>query len=122
MSENIQKKYSCDNCLFYTNYASEWNKHTKSMKHQRNGQPKNINNNYDCDKCEYKCDTHWNLKMHKISQHTTQEEREKQKYYCKDCDKVFFCSTYFIKHNDGIVHKNKVIANKTINNKELIKN
>ena len=34
---------------------------------------------------------------------------------CEDCDKVFFCSTYLNKHNNGIVHKNKVIANQTIN-------
>ena len=36
------------------------------------------------------------------------------KYYCKDCDKVFFCSTYLKKHIDGIVHKNKVIANESL--------
>ena len=36
---NIQKKYKCEFCSFYTNYASEWNKHTQSMKHQRHGQP-----------------------------------------------------------------------------------
>lgn len=118
---NIQKKYRCDVCLYYTNYASEWNKHTTSMKHQRNGQPKeNKKDNYVCNECEYKGNTIWNLKMHKTTQHSTKEEREKQKYYCKDCDKVFFCSTYFNKHNNGIVHKNKVIANQTIKNPVLI--
>ena len=116
MVDENNKKYNCEFCFFYTNYASEWNKHTKSMKHQRNGQPKEtIKDNYNCDKCEYKGDTHWNLKMHNITQHSTQEEREQQKYYCKDCDKVFFCSTYLNKHNNGVVHKNKVIANQTIN-------
>ena len=110
-----EKKYKCEFCSFYTNYASEWNKHTKSMKHQRNGKPKEkIVDKYDCDNCDYKGNTHWNLKMHIITQHSTKEEREKQKYYCKVCDNVFFCSTYLTKHINGIVHKNKVIASQTL--------
>ena len=113
--ENKDKKYSCENCSFYTNYASEWNKHTKSMKHQRGGKPKDkINDSYECDDCDYKGLTHWNVKMHKISVHSTKEERENEKYYCKECDKVFFCEKYLNKHLDGIVHKNKVIANESL--------
>lgn len=114
--ENKDKKYSCDNCLFYTNYASEWNKHTKSMKHQRGGKPKEkINDLYECENCDYKGLTHWNVKMHQISVHSIKEERENEKYYCKDCDKVFFCEKYLKKHIEGIVHKNKVIANESLN-------
>lgn len=114
MAENIDKKYKCVNCEFYTNYASEWNKHTKSMKHQRGGQPKQKLENFNCDLCDYEGETHWNVKMHKISKHSTLAERKEQKFYCTDCDKVFFCSTYFNKHNGGIVHRNKVIANQTV--------
>ena len=117
MTDNNDKKYKCECCLFYTNFASEYNKHVKSLKHQRNGKPKEKKLDiYNCNNCEYKGNTHWNLKMHIITQHSTLEERNKQKYYCKDCDKVFFCSTYLTKHNNGIVHKNKVIANNNIKN------
>lgn len=54
--------------------------------------------------------THWNMKMHYISSHTTKEERMKQKYYCESCDKVFFCSAYMNKHNESTKHKNMVLA------------
>ena len=36
------------------------------------------------------------------------EERTKCKYYCVECDKVFFCSTYFNSHNNSTKHKNMV--------------
>jgi hypothetical protein len=54
--------------------------------------------------------THWNLKMHLLSIHSTLEERAQSKYYCKDCDKVFFCSVYMNTHNNGIHHKNMILA------------
>lgn len=37
---------------------------------------------------------HWNLKMHKLTQHSTLEERTKSKYYCNICDLVFFSQLY----------------------------
>ena len=104
----IIKNYVCENCYFKSNFSSEWLKHIGSQKHKRNGLPKTK----ICDKCEYSGLTHWNLKMHIISQHSTIEERSKQKYYCNDCDLVFFCSIYKEKHINGIVHKNKVQAKK----------
>ena len=104
---NIQKKYRCDVCLYYTNYASEWNKHTTSMKHQRNGQPKeNKKDNYVCNECEYKGNTIWNLKMHKTTQHSTKEEREKEfKFYCKCCDIGTFSKDIYEKHISSDKHK-----------------
>lgn len=85
------KKYNCKCCSFYSNYASESNKHINSMKHQRNGKPKEKKIDiFNCEKCKYKGNTHWNLKMHNITQHSTLEERSKQKYYCIDCDKLSF--------------------------------
>jgi hypothetical protein len=53
---------------------------------------------------------HWNLKMHHAAKHTTLEERKKYKYYCDTCDIVFFCEAYFIKHSNGIHHKNMIKA------------
>jgi hypothetical protein len=49
--------------------------------------------------------------MHHLAIHATFEERSQSKYYCKDCDRVFFCSTYMNTHNNGIHHKNMILAN-----------
>ena len=64
----------------------------------------------NCANCNYIGLTHWNLKMHYMAIHSTIEERNNCKYYCKDCDKVLFCSTYMKTHNNGIQHKNMIIA------------
>ena len=48
-------------------------------KHKRNGNKKEIL----CNKCDYSGLTHWNLKLHKLSQHSTIEDRKNSKYYCK---------------------------------------
>ena len=50
--------------------------------------------------------------MHLLSKHSTKEERMKQKYYCEDCDHVFFCSTYYNTHINGVKHKNTITCNK----------
>ena len=106
----VIKKYICTNCNFETNFASEWLKHIKSQKHERNGLAKTKK----CNNCEYEGLTHWNLKMHIMTQHSTIEERSKHKYYCTNCDQVFFCLIYKEKHINGIVHKNKVLANQSL--------
>jgi hypothetical protein len=62
--------------------------------------------------------SHWNLKYHNLTNHSTIEERKLQKYYCNDCDQVFFCSLYMQKHMNGKIHKNLILALKL--EKELI--
>ena len=59
-----------------------------------------------------------NYKNHYLVIHDTKEERSKQKYYCTDCDQVFFCSLYMDKHMNGKIHKNLILALKL--EKELI--
>ena len=58
--------------------------------------------------------------MHVIANHSTKEERSKQKYYCSYCDGVFFSPLYLDNHNKSIVHNNNVI-NKKIRKTGLIK-
>ena len=58
------------------------------------------------------------LKYHNLTYHSTIEERQQQKYYCNDCDQVFFCSLYMQKHMNGKMHKNLILALKL--EKELI--
>ena len=72
---------------------------------------------HKCDECDYECKSLWNLKIHKLSQHLSTEERSKSKYYCDICDKVFFSQTLFKeKHLNSIKHKNLFLINE-INNK-----
>ncbi len=108
-----QYKYFCKCCVLYTDAPSIWLKHLSSQKHLRNGQPKI----HKCDVCDYECKELWNFKMHKLTQHSSKEERSKNKYYCDICDKVFFSHTLFKeKHLNSIKHKNLFLINE-INNK-----
>jgi len=93
----------CELCNYKTERNYDWLKHLQSQKHQRNGQKK-INK---CEHCDYES-THWNVKIHKLQKHATQEERSQQKYYCVLCDSVFFCKQYLDKHNAGRNHQVKL--------------
>jgi hypothetical protein len=105
-------KFNCDFCKYFTNHPSEWLKHISSKKHERNGKPIT----HICKICNYETKTHWNLKMHILSVHASSNERSLHKYYCKDCDQVFFSPMYHNKHINGIKHKNYVLAIKSLEN------
>ena len=79
---------------------SEWKKHIETEKHKRNGTKKTTL----CDVCDYVSNSHWNLMMHILTQHSTKEQRMNHKYYCKYCDQVFFCNKYLTEHNNGKKH------------------
>ena len=106
-----ESKFKCIKCNYNTSCASDWIKHVDTAKHKRNGQklPKN------CSECDYIGLNHWNLKMHLVINHYTKEQRTLEKYYCYDCDQVFFCSEYMKKHMNGKKHSNMVLANKLYN-------
>jgi len=97
-----KKEFYCYLCDYKTTISTDWLKHIKSKKHERSGQPKTTK----CDLCDYSAASHWNIKQHMLTQHSTLEERKKCKYYCELCDIVFFCSAYKKKHDEGKRHKN----------------
>jgi hypothetical protein len=97
-----QKKYYCEFCKYTTDYPSDWIKHGETLKHKRLGERKSTK----CDLCDYESSSHWNIKIHKLSQHSTIEERKTHKFYCISCDQVFFSKFHFDKHNSGIRHNN----------------
>ena len=102
MEEN---KFYCELCKFKAKYNSEYEKHLSSAKHMRGGRKKE----YNCNICNYKTSISlWNLKMHKSAQHSTKEEREQSKYYCKTCDSIFFSPLYYNNHLKSIVHNNNM--------------
>ena len=96
-------KYHCDLCNYGAKTNSDWLKHTKSQKHARGGLKIKI-----CPTCNHECFNHWNLKQHYIMNHSTREDREKQKYYCGTCDVVFFSKLYFDTHNNSKKHSNVI--------------
>jgi len=120
---NKKKEFYCYLCEYKTSVNNDWIKHINSNKHNRDGKPKTTK----CDKCNYDAFSHWNLKQHILTQHSTLEERKNSKYYCEVCDLVFFCSAYKNKHDEGKKHKrlelcmkyqdelNKREENRTIN-------
>ena len=63
----------------------------------RNGNKKPIYYKF----CNLESLTQWNHRMHLLS-----------KYYCKDCYHVFFRSTYYNTHINGVKHKNTITCNK----------
>jgi hypothetical protein len=100
--DNKKYKYICELCHFNTLYLSEWIKHEKTDKHKRGGKKKTTK----CNICNYTSISHSNIKMHFLSKHSTKEERMLEKYYCKYCDKVFFCNQYMKTHVNTKYHNN----------------
>ena len=43
--------------------------------------------------------------------HKCKRNKDGLQYYCKDCDHVFFCSTYYNNHMNGVKHNNVVMCN-----------
>jgi uncharacterized C2H2 Zn-finger protein len=100
----------CKLCNFTTNSNKNWLKHINTEKHKRNGDKKKTK----CEICDHECISHWNLKIHHITNHATLEERKKYKYYCKDCDTILFCKAYYDKHINGIKHNLKIKVNESL--------
>jgi hypothetical protein len=113
MENNINTKrfnHTCETCNFIATRPCEWLMHIESNKHKRNG----MNKTKICDICNVEFKTHWIQKMHKLKIHASIEERQKMKYYCKDCDLIFFSKLYLDKHTDGKLHKNLIKALESI--------
>jgi hypothetical protein len=109
-----KKRFNCELCNYNTHKPSDWIKHIETEKHKRDGNKKTRT----CNICHMDFFSHWNLKYHNLTTHSTVEERKQQKYYCNDCDQVFFCNLYMQKHMNGKIHKNLILALKL--EKELI--
>jgi hypothetical protein len=62
----------CKCCNYKAKFQSEYNKHVKSQKHLRQGKMKD----YKCESCDYTATTHWNLKMHMVLKHYTNEQKK----------------------------------------------
>jgi hypothetical protein len=106
-----KKKFYCETCKYGCDNNSTYKKHIASQVHARGGQKKI----YKCDACDYQTETsQWNRKMHFLAMHATKEVRAQQKYYCSECDQVFFSPLYFTSHNKNITHLTNVAKKKIL--------
>ena len=107
MSNKLKFEKYCENCNYTATRPCEWLNHINTDKHNRDGKMKTT----ICNICNTTFKTHWIQKMHILRIHASQEERSKQKYYCIDCDLIFFSKLYLDKHTDGKIHQNLIKAN-----------
>jgi len=109
---NQLNKYSCDKCNFKCNYKSQWNLHIDTELH-KTGIKKTRSDKkdlYKCEQCEYKTKNIVIFKQHKLNEHgTTEEKKEKFKYYCDNCDFGTFSKEAFSKHSNTTKHKNFIL-------------
>lgn len=59
-----------------------------------------------CNICDYEASSHWNIKIHVLSQHSTIDEKKQHKYYCDICDQIFFSGKHYNAHLSGKKHEN----------------
>jgi hypothetical protein len=105
-------KFNCDKCNYKCKYESHWKNHLNTELHLT-GQRKtrsDVKEPYKCEKCDYKTKNITTLKQHKLNEHSTREEREKEfKYFCSYCNFGTFSVDLFNKHNLTKKHKNFVL-------------
>ena len=108
-----ENKFYCEKCNYGCNIISRWEKHINTVLHitgkkKIRSDSKEINN---CEYCDFQRKNIHQFKEYQLNYHSTKEEREKSKYYCKDCYQIFFSPNYFNKHNIGKKHHNQVKVN-----------
>ena len=110
--EEKEYRYNCDNCKFYCNEISKWEKHIETEKH-KTGKRKirmDFKGPYKCEKCNYETKNATTYKQHKLNIHSTIEERQKEfKYYCKNCDFGTFSKDIIEKHNKSDKHMKNIL-------------
>jgi len=101
------KKYNCEKCNFSCDIPSRWEAHIKTILHQTGKKKKrsDYKEPLKCEKCEYQTKNKLMMLQHKLNEHSTVEEREKEfKYYCKKCDYGTISKDLFNKHQQTQKH------------------
>lgn len=106
--------YTCEKCNYFTNKLDSYKKHCNSVLHKtgkRKTRSDKLTENYKCNICDYECNHKMNMKLHKLRNHATIEEKIKEfKYYCVSCDFGEFNQNLYNKHLT--TNKHKMRANK----------
>lgn len=111
MEDQEEYKFVCEKCNFKCNTACAWKIHTETEKH-KTGKKKvrsDFGGPYICEKCKYKTKNSVAFTQHRLNEHATKEEREKDfKFYCKTCDYGTFSKTFYDNHNESAKHKKRI--------------
>ena len=111
ITEKSIYKYVCNNCNYKCKFECEWVKHCNTELHKTGTRKKrsDIKDVYKCENCLYSTKNKIMMKQHKLNEHSTKEQREKDfKFYCKCCDVGTFSKDIFEKHNITDKHKNYI--------------
>lgn len=102
-----ENKYICLKCNFKSNIKSRWEAHINTELHKTGERKKrkDIKPPLKCEKCEYQTKNKLMMVQHKLNEHSTIEEREKEfKYYCKNCDYGTISKDLFLRHQQTQKH------------------
>ena len=106
-----KNKYVCEKCNFNCNTKARWNAHINTTLHQTGIKKKrsDYKEPIKCDSCNYETKNITSLKMHKLNNHSSIEDKKKEfKYYCINCDFGCLYENFMKKHNETIKHKYKI--------------
>ena len=113
--EDVKKyKFICEKCNYKCKFESEWLKHCNTEIHKTGIRKKIIRKNHKqaekCIKCDYLTKNTFLMKKHRLNEHSTKEEREKEfKYYCTYCDFGTFSKDTLATHNNTNKHKKYIL-------------
>lgn len=109
MEEKEEYKFNCDKCNYRTKHESHWKIHIETELHKTGRRKKrsDIKEEYKCEQCEFKSKNVYNMKQHKLNEHSEKQERKKEfKYYCEYCDIGTFSEEIYEKHIKTQKHQN----------------
>jgi hypothetical protein len=106
--QEIKYKYICEKCDYKCRFECEWKKHCETTLHKTGERKKkdNYKENGKCKDCEYTTTNTFLMKKHRLNEHATKEEREKEfKFYCSYCDVGAFSKETIETHYNTNKHK-----------------
>ncbi len=105
MDNKKEYKYKCENCKFYCNEISKWEKHIETDKH-KTGKRSDYKGAYKCEKCNYETINKITFKQHILNNHSSIEEKKKEyTLFCELCGFGTFSKDIMEKHNNSVKHK-----------------
>lgn len=101
-------KYNCEECDYRCKYESLWDQHMSSKKHNKQDRKQRSDKIYNskCSMCNYETNNHTNMKVHKLTKHSSPEQRSKEfKFYCHKCDFGTFIEILYSRHLETKKHQ-----------------
>jgi hypothetical protein len=107
MNLSQESKYKCQKCSFNCEYLSILNQHLESKKHNETKRKERNDKILEpkCNLCSYETNKTTNMKVHRLTKHSSKEDREKEfKFYCNKCDFGTFIKILFDRHLETLKH------------------